>query len=264
MRSLYPKLLRAALLALCAALPASAAAAEPEARPGPAASLLIPPLHRGMFRVHGAVRPFFNITGPGGGALTDLAAEYYFQAPWKLGVELSPLIIAGAAESVGVIAHPRLRAALATDYLEVGLGVGARIQRFGPSGWSVAPALRLGSLDGLNLRMEFGYSLIRNYYTSQVQFAWSHVIAALDIPVARRLAIQLDGGYGLDLWVYSTLGLRHVLHGDGGPGTLAVGAAFGAVWAVDRFPCQYGDIDPCRGAPWTVGPTIAFRIDQRF
>lgn len=264
MRSPRPKLLRTALLALVAALPAPAAAAEPEARPEPAASPPAPPLHRGMYRVHGTVRPYFNITGPGGGALADLTAEYYFQAPWKLGVELSPLIIAGAAESVGVIAQPRLRGALATDYLEVGLGVGARIQRFGPSGWSVAPALRLGRLDGLNFRAELGYSLIRNYYTSQVQFAWSHVIAALDIPVARRAAIQLDGGYGLNLWVYATLGLRHVLHGDGGPGTLAVGAALGAVWAVDRFPCQYGDIDPCRGAPWTVGPTIAFRIERRF
>jgi hypothetical protein len=90
------------------------------------------------------------------------------------------------------------------------------------------------------------------------------VLGGLDVPVARRLAIALDAGYGLDLWIYAALGLRQTLFGGGGPGTLKVGAAFGFVWVVDRFPCQYGDIDPCRGAAWGTGPTIAFSVDRRF
>jgi hypothetical protein len=225
---------------------------------------MLPPLSRGMTRVHGTVRPFFNMLGPGGGALSDLSIEHYFHQPWKVGVEVSPLVLVGVPEGLGAIAHPRLRGAFAADYLEVGLGIGGRFQRFGPSGWSVAPALRLGSLDGLNLRLEVGHSLIRNYYTRKVQFAWSHVLGGLDVPMTRRLAIVLDGGYGLDLWVYATLGLRQVIFGSGGPGTLGVGAAFGLVWVVDRFPCQYGDIEPCRGAAWGTGPTIAVRIDHRF
>ena len=242
----------------------TAAAAEKAKTPGAAESLMLPPLHPGITRVHSTVRPFFNLVGPGGGMLMDLSVEHYFHRPWKVAVEVSPLVLVFIPEGVGAIAHPRLRGAFASDYVEVGLGIGGRIQRFGPSGWSVAPALRLGSLDGLHLRLEMGNSLIRNYYTGQAQFAWSHLLGGIDIPVTRRLAIALDGGYGVDLWVYGTLGLRQIVSGSGGPGTLGVGAGFGLVWVIDRFPCQYGDIDPCRGAAWGVGPTISVRIDRRF
>jgi hypothetical protein len=242
----------------------NSAAAGKSASPEPAPSLMLPPLVPGITRVHGTVRPFFNMVGPGAGALMDLSVEHYFHRPWKVGVELSPLVLVGMGDQLGAIAHARLRGAFATDYVEVGLGLGGRLQRFGPSGWSVAPALRLGSLDGLNLRLEVGHSLIRNYYTGQAQFALSNVLGGLDVPVTRRLAITLDGGYGVDLWVYATLGLQQIVVGSGGPGTLKVGTGFGVVWAIDRFPCQYGDIDPCRGAAWGLGPTISIRIDRRF
>jgi len=261
------KTFRAAALAL--ALASGAARAEaaapkeapatPEKRP-----LMLPPLARNMVRVQGTVRPFFNLLGPGGGALADLSVEYYFQRPFKLGFELSPFAFVLVPEGPGTIAHARVRAAFSSDYVEVGLGVGGRMQYFGPSGLSVAPAMRLGSLDGANLRLEMGYSLIRNYYTQQGQFALSHLTGGLDVPVSRKLAITLDGGYGVDLWAYATLGVRQWVVGHGGPGSLAIGASAGAVWVVDRFPCQYGDIEPCRGAAWGLGPTIAVRVDRRF
>jgi hypothetical protein len=248
-------------LALTLSAPALAEKAE---KPAKERSLMLPPLSKGMTRVYGNVRPFFNMTGPGAGALSDLTLEHYFHLPWKLGVELSPVALVGVPSGLGAIAHSRVRAAFASDYVEVGVGVGWRFQHFGPSGMSLAPALRLGSLDGLNLRLELGYSLIRNYYTGIAQFAWSHARGGIDVPVTRKLALTLEGGYGLDLWVYTTLGARQIIMGDGGKGTLAIGASFGLVWIVDRFPCQYGDVDPCRGAAWGAGPTIAVRVDRRF
>jgi hypothetical protein len=184
--------------------------------------------------------------------------------PYKLGVEISPLALVGVPEGLGAIAHARVRGAFASDDIEIGIGIGPRLQHFGPSGLSVAPALRIGALDGLNLRVEVSHSLIRNYYTGKAQFALASAAAWLDVPVSRKSAITLDGGYGLDLWVYTNLGLRQRITGDGGPGTLFVGASFGLVWIVDRFPCQYGDIAPCRGAAWGLGPTVALRVDKRF
>jgi hypothetical protein len=227
-------------------------------------SLFLPPLSTGMTRVHGTVRPFFNLLGAGWGALTDVSIEHYFRLPWKIGVELSPLALVDVPEGLGAIAHTRVRGAFAVDYIEVGVGVGWRYQHFGPNGLSVAPSVRLGSLDGLNLQVELGNSLIRNYYTGRAQFALSHVLGGLNIPITHNLALTVDGGYGLDLWIYATLGLRQIVFGDGGPGTLAVGGSFGLLWIVDRFPCQYGDIDPCRGAAWGAGPTIALSVDRRF
>jgi hypothetical protein len=261
--SLFRKAVGAAAIALAATWAAPAAADEPPAPRAPE-SLMLPPLATGMTRVHGSVRPFFNLTGAGWGMISDVAVEHYFRNYWKLGVELSPLALVDVPEGLGAIAHARVRAALATDYLEVGFGVGGRFQHFGPSGWTVAPSIRLGSLDGLNLRMELASSLIRNYYTSRAELAFSHVLGGLDVPIVKRLAITVDGGFGLDLWAYVTLGLRHIVQGDGGPGTLALGASAGIVGIIDRFPCQYGDIEPCRGAAWGAGPTIALRVDRRF
>lgn len=225
---------------------------------------MLPPLVPGITRVYGSVRPFFNLAGAGFGAFSDLAIDHYFHQPVKLGVELSPLALVVVPEGVGAIAHIRVRAAVVTDYIEVGAGVGGRLQHFGPSGWSIAPAIRLGALDGINLRAELSSAVIRNYYTSRVELALSHVHGGLDVPFTRRLAATIDGGFGLDLWGYFTLGLRHIVTGDGGPGTLAVGGSLGAVWIVDHYPCQYGDSEPCRGAAWGAGPTIAFRVDRRF
>ncbi len=256
---------RGAVLAVVLACAAPTEAKEGEADDsGAKRSLMLPPLARQTVRVQGTVRPFFNMIGPGGGALGDVSVEYFFDKPLKVGFELSPFAFVLVPEGPGTIVHARLRAAFSSDYVEVGLGIGGRLQYFGPSGLSVAPALRLGSLDGLNLRLELGHSLIRNYYTQQAQFAFSHLTGGLDVPVTRRLALTLDGGYGVDLWAYATLGVRQFVVGNGGPGTLAIGASAGAVWVVDRFPCQYGDIAPCRGAAWGLGPTIAVRVDRRF
>lgn len=258
-----PRALGAVILALAAAASPAATAEEAKAPEAPAPQTLPPP-RASMTRVHAAVRPFFNLFGAGWGALSEISVEHYFQSPWKVGVEVSPLALVEVPEGLGAIAHTRVRGAFASEYIEVGLGVGGRFQRFGPSGWSVAPALRLGRLDGLNLTAEIGSSLIRNYYTGRAQFAMSHVLGGLDVPLARGVAATLDVGYGVDLWVFTTLGLKQMIHGDGGPGTLVVGAGIGLVWIVDRFPCQYGDIDPCRGAAWGSGPTIAFSVDRRF
>jgi hypothetical protein len=243
---------------------AQASHAEETCKPAPEKPLMLPPRAKGMTRVQGTVRPFFHLVGPGAGALTDMTVEHYFKQPFKVGVELRPLALVGEPSGFGAIAHARGRVAFSSDWVEVGLGVGWRLQRFGPSGMSLAPALRLGSLDGLNLRLELGYSLVRNYYTGIAQFAWSQVQGGIDVPVTRRFALTLEAAYGLDLWVYTTLGARQVISGDGGPGTLAIGASFGFVWITDRFPCQYGNTDPCRGAVWGAGPTIAVTVDRRF
>lgn len=251
--------------ALLAALSLSVQAMADEAPScGSAAQVLAPALDGDFTRVRAEIRPFVNLLGSGGGALSDLAVQHYFRAPWMLGVEASPFAIAGEPEGLGAIAHVRARAAFATDYLEIGAGLGARLQRFGPSGWSFAPAIRLGALDGLSLRGELGYSLIRNYYTRRAELAWADALGELRVPFTRSLALSIEGGYGVDLWAFATLGVKHRLTGTGGRGTTIAGAGLGFVWIVDRFPCQYGDVAPCRGAAWGVGPTMSFSIDHRF
>ena len=260
----------AAIAGLCAGLaslsPLSARAADAEAGAAPdlSSSLMAPARPRGLTRVYGNVRPFFNLMGAGGGAIGELAVDHYFQFPLKVGIEMSPTAVAFQPRSSGAVTHLRVEAAFATDHLEVGAAIGGRMENFGPGGISLAGRLRLGSLDGLNLRLTYGYAVIRNRYTGKTRVAFSNVVTTIEVPILPRLAIVLDGGFSFDVWLYGTLGLKHALVGRGGPGSWSVRAAFGLAWVLDQFPCQYRDPARCEGAAWGMGPTIAFGVEHRF
>jgi hypothetical protein len=245
---------------------AEARAAAPSAASAPeTVSVVFPDRPRGLTRVHGNIRPFFNLIGGGGGGIADLAIEHYFKnIPLKLGLELSPTAFAFQPNSKGAISHLRVEAALATRYLEVGLSAGGRMENFGPGGISLASRVRLGALDGLNLRLTYGHAIIRNYYSGQTRVAFSNVLATLEVPLMQKLALVVDGGFSFDVWMYGTIGLKHLLVGDGGPGSWIVRGGFGAAWVLDRFPCSYGDPKHCQGAAWGLGPTISLGVEHRF
>ena len=75
-------------------------------------------------------------------------------------------------------------------------------------------------MDGLNLELTYTHTIAPNKYTGKPTIGFSNVLAKIQVPVARRLALQLDTGLSLDTWAFATLGLRHRLFGDGGRGTL--------------------------------------------
>jgi hypothetical protein len=241
-----------------------AARAEETACPGEVEALLAPPRPRGVTRAHGVLRPFFNLIGAGGGAIGDLAVDHYFELPLKVGAEISPAAVAAQPTGGGAITHLRLEAAFASDLLEAGLAVGGRTENFGPGGISLAGRLRLGALDGLNLRLTYGYAVIRNRYTDQTRVAFSNVVSTIEVPLATGLALVVDGGFSFDVWLYGTLGLKHRLVGRGGPGSWIARAGFGVAWVLDRFPCQYRNPERCEGSAWGVGPTLAFGVERRF
>lgn len=227
-------------------------------------SVLAPARPRGLTRAHGTVRPFFNLIGAGGGAIADVALQHYFDFPLLVGVEIAPAAVAVQPGGGGAITHVRIEGAFATDVLEAGLAVGGRTENLGPGGVSLAGRLRLGALDGLNLRVGYGYAVIRNRYTARTRVAFSNVLATVEIPLGTRMALVVDGGFSFDVWLYGTVGLKHRLVGQGGEGTWIARAGFGVAWVLDRFPCQYRDPERCEGSAWGVGPTIAFGLERRF
>jgi hypothetical protein len=247
-----------------ALLPIAAQAADAANGDVAVRPLLAPGRPRGLSRVHGTVRPFFNVLGRGGGAIGDLAVDHYFNIPLKLGVELSPTAVAFQPGANGAVTHLRVEAAFATDYIELGAAVGGRMENFGPGGISLAGRLRLGALDGLNGRLTYGYAVIRNHWNGRTRVAFSNVLATIEVPLTSRLALALDGGFSFDVWLYGTLGLKHVLIGDGGAGSWIVRGAFGLAWVLDQFPCQYRDPTRCEGAAWGMGPTLSFGLEHRF
>jgi hypothetical protein len=240
---------------------AETATAVVEARPP---SIVAPPAPRDLTRAAIVVRPFLGLVGNSWGALGEARLEHYFARPFMLGVELSPIAVASAGEGLGAITHLRAVGAYVTDYLAVGLGVGARLQRFGATGLSLAPSLRLGSLDGLSFSVTYTHTIARNAYTGQETVGFSNLLSTLVVPLGRTTALELAGGLSLDAWAYGTVGLRQRLLGDGGRGTWFVSGAFGAAMVVDRAPCNYDSTVVCGASATSFGPTIGIGLDRRF
>ena len=135
------------------------------------------------------------------------------------------MALASSADGTGALAEARVTAAFSTRYLAVGLGVGGQLQRFGRNGLSHrADAAARAARDGLNLFVEYAYSVAPNQYTGQRTIGFSNIVGTLRIPLTERLALQIDGGLNLQAWAFTTVGLRHRLRGDGGPGTWFVSA----------------------------------------
>src|SRR5262249_45087924 len=140
-----------------------------------ATSVVAPAAPTELNRFEMKLRPLFGLTGNSWGAVGEVRFEHYFGLPVLLGLELSPLAVAASGEGPGAIAQARVYAAYVNRYLAVGFGVGAALQRFGRSGLSLAPMLRLGSLDGLHFSLEYAYSIAPNRYTGERTIGFSNV-----------------------------------------------------------------------------------------
>jgi hypothetical protein len=210
------------------------------------------------------LQPFLGLTGNSWGSLGEARFEHDFRFPLTLGLELAPVAFAANGNGTGALAEARATAAFSTRYLAIGLGLGGQLQRFGRNGLSAAPTLRLGRRDGLNLSVEYAYSVAANQYTGQRTIGFSNIVGTLQIPLTERLALQIDGGLNLKAWAYTTIGLRERLTGDGGPGSWFVSGGLGAAWFSQQSGCNYDAVIPCGPSAMSFGPTVAFGFERRF
>jgi hypothetical protein len=209
-------------------------------------------------------------TPHGGGALLDVAVEHYLPRwPLRLSLELSPLALSmplhGRDAGSALVGHLRLGAALATKYVEVGASAGSHLQENGASGFSLAGTLRLGTLDGLRLDLGYGHVLARDQDTGLRVIGLASVTARLQVPLGRSVSAYLEAGASDDLWMHTTLGLRHRLTGDGGPGTWIISGSFGLAWVLDRPACQLPGTGWCAtSSRAAAGPVVGVGIERRF
>lgn len=227
-------------------------------------SVIAPPAPRETTRVAVKMRPFLGLTRNSWGGIGDARIEHYFRLPFMLGLELSPFAVAADGQGPGALAQLRVHGAYVNDYFSVGMGVGGQWQRFGRSGLSLAPMVRLGSLDGLNFTLSYSYSVAPNKYSGKSTVGFSNLQGALAVPLSRRLALELDGGLNLQSWIYTSVGLRHRLRGDGGPGTWYLSGSFGLAWVTDVPTCDFDAAIPCGASARSFGPTVGFGVEYRF
>ncbi len=126
---------------------------------------------------------------------------------------------------------------LDTQFVEVGLGLGGATvnQTFGngfgapvrgtpdTGAVSVVEAARIGARDGLALNVE------SSAVAANGQFDLGYFVTSVQIPVAKTAMLVLRGGGGRVGFAYGDIGVRVLVRGEGGKGTIALtGFAGGA------------------------------------
>jgi hypothetical protein len=237
--------------------PSPEAAAPPEV-PQEAPSLMAPPRRTHLWELSLETSAFITIGALGVGVLGSASVAYRFDLPFVLRAEVAPFGIAGPATNNATTAitsncvttpqpppsggtvrtgAAHLLAGIDTEFIEVALGVGAASvnQNTGSSNGSpdtsalsIAESARIGARDGLALNME------SSIIGANHQFNLGYFVSSIQIPLSRTTMLVIRGGGGPVGFAYGDLGVRALVHGDGGPGTVALtGFAGGASIMVD-------------------------------
>ncbi|MES1209187.1 MAG: hypothetical protein ABUS79_24885 [Pseudomonadota bacterium] len=214
-------------------------------------------------RVELELRPVLGLTANSWGGLGELRYAHDFRAPFTVGIEVAPFSVVSSGEGAGTEIQVRLHAAYSTTYLAVGLGAGGQLRRFGRNALSLASTVRLGRLDGLSVTLEYAYALAANQYTGRRTIGFSDVLGRVQVPLTDRLMLRLEGGLDLQSWLFTTIGLRHRIVGDGGAGSWFVSAGFGVAGIEDRASCDNPAL-ACGRSALSFGPTISFGLEHRF
>jgi hypothetical protein len=221
------------------------------------ASLVAPPRVPRLVHVEGGVAPYLPIGNLGFGALADAAVTYAFERPLYLRAELSPVGLILSKESDAGVLAGHVLAGYDHNYFAVGLGLGLLMgNRSSLYDWersgaypvlSVKQATRLGARDGLNLRVDTLFALARE----QWQFAAVEVHA--QIPLGTRTWLTLGGGGGeASRYARGSLGLRRLVYGHGGSGSLFVSPSVGVV-----------GVTQLSGTTTDAGPSVGVHLEWR-
>jgi hypothetical protein len=221
------------------------------------ANLVAPPRVPRLVHVEGRLSPYLPVGNLGLGALADVAVTYAFERPLYVRAELSPVgLILSKQSDAGVLAGHVL-AGYDHSYFAVGLGLGlvmgnrSSLYEWGRSGaapvLSVKQATRLGARDGLHVRVDTVFALA----AEQWQFAAVEVNA--QIPLGSRTWLTLGGGGGeAGRYTRGSLGLRRLVYGHGGSGSLFVSPSVGVV-----------GVTQLSGTSTDAGPSVGVHLEWR-
>lgn len=209
------------------------------------------------------LRPFLGLEGTTKpvGVMVDAFVSWY---PTSL-----PLSVTAMASPFGFVINGRephypgtfaLLGGYATDFFEIGLGVGALTGNVGPclpnelgvttcevnTGFTINQHLRLGSLDGFHL------SWHSSIFSRPAQFVFGVGRGEVAIPLTSRLGLFAGGGGGENGWAGGELGVRTSLGGAGAPGTVMLRASLGYAALFDG---------PSR--EFVGGPAVSFGMEWR-
>jgi hypothetical protein len=228
-------------------IPPGDAAKEPQ-------GIVAPPRQGGLWELSFLTSAFVAFGSLGAGLLGSASVAYRFEAPLVLRAQITPFGVAGPSSTTRTtfnappfgqtttgsggavtVFATHLLFGLDTQYVEASLGFGGATVNentaFRTGGGSpatgaasIVEAARIGARDGLALYLESSTIAVNQ------KFDLGYFVSTFQIPVTPKVMLVLRGGGGNVGFGYGDLGVRVVVRGDGGKGTLALtGFAGGAL-----------------------------------
>lgn len=200
------------------------------------ASVFAPPRARGIWEMSFLARPFLVLDDLGLGGVLDAEVGYRMDAPVHFCAALTPLAFGTArAGAMGTFAG-MIMAAYDSHAFEAGLGLGVQTINdpgFGldrGSGTLVAERVRIGARDGAHLELQSHVVLFHR------SFEFSDLRVTAQIPLGARTWLHAAGGGGSMGLATGELGVRQLLTGNGGSGSVFFTALVG--WAAVFRGCN--------------------------
>jgi hypothetical protein len=226
-------------------------AARPTSRPR-SRSLIAPPRVGGVMLLEGGVVPFLPIGRLGVGALANVAFTYLGERAFYLRAEVGPGGGVIASGENGAVFAGHVLGGYDHTYFSVGIGAGLLLgnherlyddyDAYGTDPvFSFKQSMRLGARDGLQLQVDTAFAL------ADREWHFAYTEASAQIPLGTRTWLTLSGGGGdVGRFVHGALGLRRLVRGDGGPGSLFVKPNVGMV-GIERVDTSGMDAGPAVG-----------------
>jgi hypothetical protein len=252
-------------------------------------SIVAPPRQGALWEMSLLTGAFVTMGSLGAGLLGSASVTYRFEAPVVVRAEAAPFGVAGPpGNSVGSIPAPpgvspqptnggravtafaaHMIVGLDTEMVEVGLGLGgASVNQNSTIGTGGQPATsavsvveegRLGARDGLAIIVE------SSAIAANDKFDLGYLVGVFQIPVSRTMMVIARGGGGRVGFGYGDLGMRVVVRGNGGRGTLALTGFVGGAAIMENL-CSANPDSPfnssCNVAT-LAGPSLGGGVEWR-
>jgi hypothetical protein len=257
-------------------------------------SIVAPPRKGNLWEMSLLMGAFVTMGSLGAGTLGSASVSYTFEPPIVVRAEVAPFGVAGPSQPTtnanpvpfGQTANTNTTTGgravtsfaahfivgLDTQFVEVGLGVGgASVNQSSPVGppgggqpatgaVSVAEEGRIGARDGLAVIVESSAVAVNG------KFELGYFVGSFQIPLSTRIMVIARGGGGNVGFAYGDLGLRAVVRGDGGHGTLALTGFIGGAAITENLCSSNPDSTSFTVACATanlVGPSLGGGVQWR-
>ena len=217
---------------------------------------IAPPERLSFVSLEARLFGLISVRNGGGGVAGELIARWRTQLPIALQLRLAPMGTGFGDMGSVPFGHGELVTSLDTRLFELGFAIGGTFTEreedfsfdsvFG-FGTSVGALMRLGAKDGLHGELTMTYA-----WTGE-RFEWVHARFEGQVPFSRRIALVVTGSGGFTRIGMGAVGLRILLFGDGGSGSLYLTPYLGGA----------GMLIPGRFDAY-VGPLFGFGVERRY